>query len=106
MPEPEEGAAFFEPIRFDVGMVPPRTMGLETGMLTRGYNLRGLGQFMADSAASEPSPAPAPSAPSSVPVVASAVPPSTSPSADHVPWLFGIGAAIGGFILFSRKRKR
>ncbi len=97
MPEPEEGAAFFEPIRFDVGMIPPRTMGLEPGMLTRGYDLRGLGQYTADSVDSDPS---------SIPVVAAAVGPQQNPPADHVPWLFGIGAAIGGFILFSGKRRR
>jgi hypothetical protein len=57
----------------------------------------GFGQYTADAVDSDPS---------SIPVVAAAVAPQANPSADHVPWLFGIGAAIGGFILFSGKRGR
>jgi putative hemolysin len=39
MPEPEEGAAFFQPMTFEseMGMVPPRPMGLQRGMLTGGF---------------------------------------------------------------------
>lgn len=93
----EEGAAFFEPVRLDVGMIPPRTMGLQPGMLTHGFvPTYGIGQYTADAVEEDPS---------SIPVLAAAVSPSAPPP-DHVPWLFGIGAAIGGFILFSGKRRR
>ena len=39
MPESEEGAAFFQPMTFEseMGMVPPRVMGLQPGMLTGGF---------------------------------------------------------------------
>ena len=46
MEHPEEGAAFFEPITMEseLGMVPPRTMGLQPGMLRNGFvPVRGLG---------------------------------------------------------------
>jgi len=39
MPESEEGAAFFQPMTFEseMGMVPPRPMGLQPDMLTGGF---------------------------------------------------------------------
>ena len=39
MPEREEGAAFFHPVtpETELGVVPPRPMGLQRGMLTGGF---------------------------------------------------------------------
>lgn len=97
MMEHEEGAAFFEPLKAidpssgflpDVPELGTRMMGLRPSQLTHGH-VMGMG---------------ADGDPSSIPVVAAAIPATAPP--DHVPWLFGIGAAIGGFILFSGKRRR
>lgn len=80
MREPEEGAAFFEPVSMGQ-MIPPRTMGIDMDLLTRGFpGTRGVG-------AEDPASAPAPS----------------FLYAPWYPWLIGGVAAVGGF-MFWRKR--
>lgn len=80
MPEPEEGAAYFDAF---ADVVPPRTMGLQEGMLTRGFvPIRGVGD----------------DAPAPVETTAPGV--LSSP----IPWLVGAAGVLGGFIFGRRKR--
>lgn len=83
MTEHEEGAAFFEPIKGpSLGLVPPRTMGLDLDLLRRGYvPTRGVGADAAPVATAE----------------------SPSVFSEPLPWLAAAAGAIGGFILWRLK---
>ncbi len=79
MPEPEEGAAYFDAF---ADVMPPRTMGLHEGMLSRGFvPIPGFGDVLA-------------------PVETTAPGVLSSP----IPWLVGAAGVLGGFLFGRRKR--
>ncbi len=83
LPEPQEGAAYFDAF---ADVVPPRTMGLHEGMLTRGFvPIPGFGRLGDD--------APAPVETFHPGVLSS-----------PIPWLVGAAGVLGGFLFGRRKR--
>jgi len=83
LPEPEEGAAYFDAF---ADVVPPRTMGLHPGMLTQGFvPIPGYGRL------GDAAPAPEETTYGGV---------LSTPT----PWLVGAAGLLAGFLFGRRKR--